>query len=464
MDVDRKALLRIKGFLKSNPRGMNVTEISREIGMNRQSVAKYMEMMVMSGHVDVRTFGPSKVYYLSQRLPISAMLSLSNDLILILDRNLSIANVNDRFLEFTGSSREDLVYRNIGKFAFPLEFEPPILPNITGALGGKETSLEALYRKDNEDIFFNIKFIPMVLDDGEKGVTIIFEDITARKHSEMELERRVKERTAELEAANRALSESQLTLSTLISNLPGMVYRCGASEEYIIEYVSDGCIELTGYSPSYFLGKPLSQYIDSLHPDDRHTSMKAKRLALEEKRPFNIKYRIVDASGSEKWMWEQGRGVFSHDGKLENIQGVILDITDSVRTEKALAASEEKYRSLVESVSDGVWELDTGFRFTYISPRIYDMTGFSQEYAIGKTPFDLMPEDEARRMRQIVGTTGKLQTPFLFIECMLQHKNGGLVPVEINGTPIFDGEGSFKGFRGVTRNVSQRRKTDNSSN
>ena len=60
MDVDRNALARIKDLLKGRPRGMNVTEISREMGMNRQSAAKYLEMMVMSGHVDVRAMARLK--------------------------------------------------------------------------------------------------------------------------------------------------------------------------------------------------------------------------------------------------------------------------------------------------------------------------------------------------------------------------------------------------------------------
>ena len=255
------------------------------------------------------------------------MLSLSNNFILILDRNLNIINVNDRFLEFTGTSREDLIYKTIGKFAFPLEFEPSILPNVTEALAGKEASVEALYRKDNGGIYFSIKFIPMVLDDGEKGITIIFEDITLRKHAEMELERIVKERTAEIEVAD-----------------------------------------------------------------------------------------------------------------------------------KALAANEEKYRKLVENVSDAVWEMDKDFRFTYMSPRIIDTIGFGPEYAIGKTSYDLMPPDEARRVRQIAGPVGKAHTPLLFLECMLLHKNGDHVLVEINGSPFFDAKGNFGGFRGVTRNVSHRMK------
>ena len=180
MEMDRRALSRIKEILKVNPRGMNVTEVAGEIKMNRQSVAKYLEMLVMSGHVDVRSFGPSKVYYLSQRMPISAMLSLSYDFVILLDKQLKVLNVNDKFLEFTGVGRDDILYKSVDHLAFPIQFEPSIMPNMKEALKGTESDAEAYYKKNGMESFYNIKFIPMVLDDGEKGITIIFEDITKR--------------------------------------------------------------------------------------------------------------------------------------------------------------------------------------------------------------------------------------------------------------------------------------------
>jgi len=143
MDMERDALANIKEVLKTNPRGMNVLEVANAIGMNRQSVAKYLEMLVVSGHVDVKYFGSSKVYYLSQRLPISSILSLSSDFIIILDKDLRIVNVNDKFLEFYRIKREDLIYQNAENLSFPIEFDPPIDGNIRDALAGKESVINA---------------------------------------------------------------------------------------------------------------------------------------------------------------------------------------------------------------------------------------------------------------------------------------------------------------------------------
>ena len=145
MDIDREGLSRIKELLKNNPRGMNVTEIAREIGMNRLSVAKYLEMLVISGHIDVKAFGPSKVYFLSQRLPISAMLSLSSDFIVILDKDLRIIHVNDKFLEFTNYKRSDIIFQKLDKLSFPIEFRPSLIPSVTAALNGKNYHVGSVF-------------------------------------------------------------------------------------------------------------------------------------------------------------------------------------------------------------------------------------------------------------------------------------------------------------------------------
>ncbi len=186
MDL-RKELSDIKGILKDNPRGMTVTEISKEIKMNRHSVAKYMDMLVISGHVEMKSFGSSKVFYLSRRLPMSAILNFSSDFIIILNKDLEIINVNDRFLAFENIEKQDILDKSIINSSFPMEFNPSIIPNIKEALAGKESTIEAYLKKDDAPYYFTVKLVPTVFDDTEKGVTIIFEDITERKNAETAL-------------------------------------------------------------------------------------------------------------------------------------------------------------------------------------------------------------------------------------------------------------------------------------
>jgi PAS domain S-box-containing protein len=176
----------IKEILKTNPRGMTVAEIAKNIGMNAQSTGRHLDVLAAAGHVDVRTFGRSKVYYLSQRLPIMAMMNLSPNIILVLDNELRIVNLNQKFLDFTKVKRGDILNKCLEDISFPLEFSPDITPFAARALKGNRSQIEAHYNLGPNRLYFIIKFIPNILDNGEKGVTMIFEDITERKKIEEE--------------------------------------------------------------------------------------------------------------------------------------------------------------------------------------------------------------------------------------------------------------------------------------
>ncbi len=224
MEIAKEELSRIKVLLRKNPRGMNVTEIAKELGLNRVTVAKYLDMLVLTGYVDLKEWGPSKVYFLSQRMPISAMLSLSSDFIIVLDKNLNIINVNDRFLEFAGMSREVILYKQIQIFAIPSMFKPSFIPRIKEAIEGKESVVETQYERNRIINYFNVKLIPTVFDEGEKGVTILIEDITDRK--------RIENAIRESEEKFRSVIEQSLDGIMLIDD-DGTVVECSKGVESI---------------------------------------------------------------------------------------------------------------------------------------------------------------------------------------------------------------------------------------
>jgi PAS domain S-box-containing protein len=132
------------------------------------------------------------------------------------------------------------------------------------------------------------------------------------------------------------LRESRRALSTLMSNLPGMAYRCQNDWERTMEFVSQGCIELTGYSASDLIERRKVSYAQVIHPEDRKPMWDEVQTALEHGVPFQLTYRIRTASGEEKWVWEQGRGVVSAEGTLLALEGFIIDITERVLTHQIL--------------------------------------------------------------------------------------------------------------------------------
>jgi PAS domain S-box-containing protein len=133
-----------------------------------------------------------------------------------------------------------------------------------------------------------------------------------------------------------ALRESRRELETLIGNLPGMAYRCDSDEKWTMRYLSQGCLDLTGYPPEDFIENKKISYHEIIHPDDRDFVDKKVQKALEKKQPFELTYRINTAGGAQKWVWEKGTGVLFPNGELISLEGFITDITERVQAEKAL--------------------------------------------------------------------------------------------------------------------------------
>lgn len=133
------------------------------------------------------------------------------------------------------------------------------------------------------------------------------------------------------------------------------------------------------------------------------------------------------------------------------------DISQRKRTEEALQASEERFRGLVESTSDWVWEVDQKGVFTYVSPQIRNLLGYAPEELIGKTPFDLMPNEEAQRIAEIFKYSAANKTSIRNLENFNRHKDGRLVVLETSGVPFYDSSGDFGGYRGIDRDITERK-------
>lgn len=180
----QKELTQIKERLKVNPRGMTVTEISKAIKINRNSVAKYLEILLISGHVEMKAVGPAKLFFLSQRVPISALLDFSSDYILVLDRDLKIVQVNENLLEFLQTEYEVIHGQKIGELTFTIFTDTEIIAAIKKALDGIDSTREIKFSQVEEEFYFRMKLLPTTFDDGGLGVTIILENITEQKRAE----------------------------------------------------------------------------------------------------------------------------------------------------------------------------------------------------------------------------------------------------------------------------------------
>ena len=109
MDTRQETIKKIKSLLRVHRNGLTISDIAQKLSLNRNSTAKYLEILLISGEVNLNTFGPSKVYTFSQKMPISAMLKFSADIILLIDNEMRVLDANENALSILEMSREDLV-------------------------------------------------------------------------------------------------------------------------------------------------------------------------------------------------------------------------------------------------------------------------------------------------------------------------------------------------------------------
>lgn len=229
--------------------------------------------------------------------------------------------------DMDGFETASLLYENIETSRTPIIFITAINKSERFVLKGYKTgAVDYLCKPVESEILIDKLKIFQELYEYRK---------TVEQHNN-NLEQLVKNRTKEIERTNNALKESERTLSTLMSNLPGMVYRRKNDKGWTMEYVSDGALELIGYNPlDIKQGKTIS-YNETIHIDDRELIWNEVQNALNKNISFQCTYRIINSENREKWVWDQGRGILSDDNKLMAIEGYVADISQQKKVTEAL--------------------------------------------------------------------------------------------------------------------------------
>ena len=235
----------------------------------------------------------------------------------------------------------------------------------------------------------------------------------------------------------------------------------------ILENISDGFISLDNEFFVLYFNKAAEKMLGRNRED-----VIGKKLidAFPEVKGSLIEKRFLEALKTKKQIsletffkvppyinWYDLRIYPSNDG----ISVYFLVITEQKQADELLLESMLKYQNLVESTSDWVWEVDEAGRYTYVSPRVKDLLGYEPEEIMHKTPFDLMPPEEAKRIKETFITAVTQQEPLNSLENTNLHKDGHPVVLETSGTPIFDKKGKFCGYRGIDRDITARKHAEN---
>ena len=131
-----------------------------------------------------------------------------------------------------------------------------------------------------------------------------------------------------LEKSEALLKDSEESKTLLLSNIRGMVYRCRYDKEWTMEYISEGCFELTGYKPQSLLHNKQLSYNDLISEEYREAIWRDWVKVLDSKTIYRGEYQILTAQGEKKWVYEQGKGVYEENGEVRLVEGIIIDITE----------------------------------------------------------------------------------------------------------------------------------------
>jgi len=373
---------------------------------------------------------------LAQRLSafklLEAIADGSDDAIFAKDLQGRYLLFNKAAGRLVGKSPEAVLGRD-DRALFPVEQADMlrVIDRRVAAEGRVETNEEELETALGPRVFLATKG-PLRDGDGViMGTFGISRDITSRKRTE--------EGLAQSEERFRGLVEQSLVGIYII-------------QDGRFRYVNPGFAALFGYdSPEDLIQRV--PVLDLVCPEDRPLVAENLRRRLDgETADLHYAFSGLRRDGAPIDIEVHGR-VFSHEGRPAVI-GVILDITARKAAEAALRTSELRFHDIVNASADWVWEVDADARFTYASESVHDLLGYTAAEVIGKTPFDLMPPDEAERVRDLFAEIAASRAPFRDLDNVNLRKDGSRVHVSTNGMPILDAAGNLLGYRGLDRDIT----------
>jgi PAS domain S-box-containing protein len=267
----------------------------------------------------------------------------------------------------------------------------------------------------------------------EDGLVVQMEDITERKRAE------------------EALTESEEKFRNLADHSPNMIF---INQQGRVVYANDKCEELMGYTKEEFYG-PDFDFRSLIAPEFRDlvgknfdTHMRGEEIAPYEYGMVNKKGERIHTILTTKLIKYEGQ---------DAILGTVTDITERKVAEEKLTESAETIQAIFETSRDWIWSIDLNGFHTYCNPAIEGILGYRPEELTGKRSIDFMHEEDAKMVEEKLPDWVAQKSGWKNLEVRWRHKDGSYRFLESNSVPILSADGEFLGFRGVDRDITDRK-------
>lgn len=370
------------------------------------------------------------------------LIEITETAFVVVDHHGLVLDANQQYVELTGHERmKDVLGRSVVEWTAEHDREKNAAAVVKCYQDGMIRNFQVDYVTPNGRIVPVEVNASVMEGPGGKEIHALCRDITARRRAE-----------------NR-LRESEERLS--------MAFRSGHVGFWDWDVASgavhynDEWANLIGYTldeitPTYYFWEK------HIHPDDKQASVQAVEDHLAGRtRDFEIEHRLRHKDGH--WVWVLGVGQINRrdeDGTPLRMTGVMIDVTRRKQAEVDLAVSEERFRNVALTSGDWIWQIDKDFKFVYASDSIARILGYTPAEIIGKSPFDLMPEDEAMRIEALIEDTVHRHEPLEDLENWNLTKDGERACMLTTGVPVFDANGDFAGYFGTDKNITERKRNE----
>jgi PAS domain S-box-containing protein len=428
--LDQDKVDKIKQILKWHQRGMTISDLASVTKMNRNLTAKYLDMLLISGQVEMQLIGAAKVYFLCRRVPISALLEFSSDLVIVIDAEHRILQVNEQVPSLLNGKKEDLIGKQLGEINIP--FIRTLHMSQTGhaSLPGAERITEFSCPVQGEERSFTVKRVATAFEDGSEGFTFIIEDITSRKKYEDMLK----------------ISEARYR---------GLVQSSG---EAIIGTTADGRItswnpaaeRLYGYSGDEVIGKSMQELV----PPGDHKELDAilQRVGLgESMRRHEMK--MIRKGGAVLDVLVTISPLVGENGSIDGSISIARDITGE-KMEQYLREHEDQYRTLVEDLNVGIYRStgDSHGRFVWGNTALLNILGYHTISDLQDVQvIDVFSEPDARRE-----LLNELRCNRFVKNRVIHLKRPDGTPISVSVTALaeFDENQNVVFINGIVQNIS----------
>ncbi|MEW6261570.1 MAG: PAS domain S-box protein [Thermodesulfobacteriota bacterium] len=374
-----------------------------------------------------------------QKAFLDALIDHAPEAIVVLDENQHVMRINGEFSRLFGYQAEEVLGGDIDEFIVPEALKDEGRRFSQQTAEGETVSAESVRRgKNGEPIRVSILATSIRLITGRIGYYVIYRDLTARDQAEAQIRQQEEKSMAILESIEDGYYELDLAGN--------------------FTFATDVTAKISGVPKEDFLGRNFKEFCDE---ENAKALFEAYHDVFVTGRPVKqVSYAITTAGGAKRVLEASASLMRDLDGQPIGFRGIIRDMTAHNAAEEALRESEEKYRTILESMEEGYFETDLRGNLIFFNDSMVKILGYPRQELAEINNRAYSSPRTAKRMYQIFNRLYRSGEPVQVADYEIVRKDGEPRTLEMSATLKKDREGRIVGFRGVVRDVTDRRKSE----